>query len=189
MNRQNLVNKIWLCRSNSAFTQGWLLAFQCLKPMLIYYNNAKLVRILWVSPFSLSLFTYCVSDLGVHLLFLLPLFIITVLVWAVFLCLYAIFCHLNTSLFFVYLNLIFHHILFSFFFSVIGFWLIFLFFSTSLFFFFLHPPPPPPPTLSSFHHYCSIQSCYYRFLCSLLACRLAGTDCKNRQLPKIVILM
>ena len=145
MNRQNLVNKIWLCRSNSAFTQGWLLAFQCLKQMLIYYNNAKLVRILWVSPFSLSLLTDCVSDLGVHLLFLLPLFIITVLVWAVFLCLYAIFCHLNTSLFFVYLNLIFHHILFFFFFSVIGFWLIFfIFFPPLSSFFFLSSSPPPP---------------------------------------------
>ena len=33
-----------------------------------------------------------------------------------------------------------------------------------------------------FHHYSSSQCCYYCFMCSLLACRLAGTDCKNRQL-------
>ena len=59
------------------------------------------------------------------------------------------------------------------------------------------PPPPPPPLLSLslsflfflflqtrhyhlFHHYSGGQCCYYCFMCSLLACRLAGTDCKNR---------
>ena len=40
-----------------------------------------------------------------------------------------------------------------------------------------------------FHHYSGSQCCYYCFMCSLLACRLAGTDCKNRQLPKILILV
>ena len=57
------------------------------------------------------------------------------------------------------------------------------------FFFFLPPPPPPPQHYHLFHHYCSSQCCYYCFMCSLLACRLAGTDCKNRQLPKILILV
>ena len=105
-------------------------------------------------------------------------------------------------------TLFFHHHFF--FFSVVGVWVWIFKFSplSSSFFFFSscpppppppipppHPPPsppippPPPPTLSSFHHYCGSQRCYYRFMCSLLACRLAGTDCKNRQLPKIVILV
>ena len=40
-----------------------------------------------------------------------------------------------------------------------------------------------------FHHYSGSQCCYYCFMCSLRACRLAGTDCKNKQLPKILILV
>ena len=57
----------------------------------------------------LPLLTYCVSDSVLHLLFLLPLFVITVLVSVVFLCIYIStqYCHLNTSLFIVYLNHIF----------------------------------------------------------------------------------
>ena len=39
-----------------------------------------------------------------------------------------------------------------------------------------------------FHHFSGSQCCYYCFKYGLLACRLAGTDCKNRQLPKILIL-
>ena len=39
-----------------------------------------------------------------------------------------------------------------------------------------------------FHHYSGSQCCYYCFMCSLLACILAGTYCKNRQLPKILII-
>ena len=38
-----------------------------------------------------------------------------------------------------------------------------------------------------FHHYSGSQCCYYCFMYSLLACRLAGTDCKDRQLPKMLI--
>ena len=69
----------------------------------------------------LPLLAYCMSDSGLHLLFLLPLFIITVLVWAVFLCVSLcdiviwIFCCLSCII-----------------------WTIFVLFYSS-------PPPPPPP--------------------------------------------
>ena len=57
----------------------------------------------------------------------------------------------------------------------------------SFFLFFLFPFPFRQYHV--FHHYCGSQCCYYCFMCSLLACRLAGTDCRNRQLPKILILV
>ena len=59
--------------------------------------------------------------------------------------------------------------------------LFFFFFSLSLFLLTWH--------YHLFHHYSGSHCCYYCFMCSLLACRLAGTDCKNRQLPKILILV
>ena len=50
-------------------------------------------------------------------------------------------------------------------------------------------PTPSPRHYRPFHHYCGSQCCYYCFMCSLLACRLAGTDCKNRLLPNVFILV
>ena len=35
------------------------------------------------------------------------------------------------------------------------------------------------------HHYCGSQCCYYCFICSPLACRLARTVYKIRQVPKL----
>ncbi len=122
-------------------------------------------------------------------------------IWAVFLCVYIYvsmqYCHLNTSLFIVYLNHIFIIIIFF----------LFLFFllrrvltlilklstlssSSSSFysFYFILFLFLPTRHYLLFHHYSGSQCCYYCFMCSLLACRLAGTDCKNRQLPKILIL-
>ena len=101
---------------------------------------------------SLSLFalllpplTYCVSNLGLHLLFLLPLFITTVLVWAVFVGISMQYCHLNTSLFIMYLNHIFH--LYRFFLSL-GFGSDFKIIISLFFFFF--SLPPSPTNISSF---------------------------------------
>ena len=151
----------------------------------------------------LPLLTYCVSDSGLHLLFMLPLFVITV-----FLCVYISmqYCHLNTSLFIVYLNHVFNHH-FLFFLSFLPFFssfrrvltlilklstlllllvlFSFLFFFSLLFFFLILLTRH----YHLFYHYSGSQ-CYYCFMCSLLllACRLAGTDCKNKQLPKILIL-
>ena len=103
-------------------------------------------------PLSLSVFalllpplTYCVSNLGLHLLFLLPLFITTVLVWAVFVGISMQYCHLNTSLFIMYLNHIFH--LYHFFLSL-GFGSDFKIIISLFFFFF--SLPPSPTNISSF---------------------------------------
>ena len=52
----------------------------------------------------------------------------------------------------------------------------------------LHFPLGLCDSLSLLHHYFGIQFCYCCFMCSPLACRLAWTDCKTRQLPKIVSL-
>ena len=108
----------------------------------------------------------------------------------VFVCNSMRYCHLNTSLFIVYLNHIFHH--HNYFFSLssgFGFdfkIIISLLFFFSFFLLFLRPPPPPPPPPLR-HHYFGSLCCYYCFMCSLLTCRLAGTDCTNRQLPTILI--
>ena len=159
MNRQNLVNKIWLSRSNSAFTQGWLLAFQnkiqthkWLKQMLIYYNNAKLVRILWLSPFSLSPHSLCVGFRRTLIVLASIIYNHSACLSRVFVCVSMRYCHLNTSLFFVYLNHIFFIISSSSFLSSgfgsenFNFHLSLLLFSFSLHVLSPpHPPPPPPP--------------------------------------------
>ena len=90
--------------------------------------------------------SHLLSNLGLHLLFLLPLFVITVLVWAVFVCISMRYCHLNTSLFIVYLNHIFH--LYIFFLSP-GFGSDFKII-ICLFFFFFFSLPPSPTSISSF---------------------------------------
>ena len=103
----------------------------------------------------LPLLTYCVSDLGLHLLFLLPLFYYnhSACLSNVFVCISMQSCHLNTSLFIVYLNHIFYHhhhfFPFSFFPLLSGFGSDFKI-TISLFFFFSFPPTSSPLTLSSF---------------------------------------
>ena len=101
----------------------------------------------------LPLLTYCVSDLGLHLLFLLPLFYYnhSACLSSVFVCISMQYCHLNTSLFIVYLNHIFY--LFFFFSSCRRVLALILklsslssSFSSFLFFFF----SSSPTTLSSF---------------------------------------
>ena len=112
--------------------------------MPIFSLSLLLYTLLLFERFALllPLLTYCVSDSGLHLLFLLPLFVITVLVWArlFFLCVCVCvslslslqYCHLNTSLFIVYLNHIFIIIiiiicklfLIYIIFPFVGFWLI-----------------------------------------------------------------